>query len=104
MLFLRFLISPIKLTAKVALMGYIGTYYAIGSALPLTIVNYFVIGWFDGYVDHSYLPSWNQTAGTVFVFMVASPICVAIFRQRIGEKNFFMACLEAFTWMPLFRK
>jgi hypothetical protein len=91
-----------KISAKFTILGYIGTYYAIGAALPLSIVNYFLTGWFADVLDHSYLPSWDMLCGTLFIFLVVSPLAFAWYRHRLGEKNFFWAVLEAFTWMPFF--
>lgn len=91
-----------KISAKFTILGYIGTYYAIAAALPLSITNYFLTGWIADSLDHSYLPSWDMLCGTLFVFLVISPLAFAWYRHRLGEKNFFWAALEAFTWMPFF--
>jgi len=32
-----------KISAKFTILGYIGTYYAIGAALPLSVTNYFLV-------------------------------------------------------------
>ncbi|KAH8889228.1 hypothetical protein GQ53DRAFT_723412 [Thozetella sp. PMI_491] len=101
-LFIRFLFSNMKISAKFTILGYIGTYYAIGAALPLSLVNYFITGEFADQLDHSYLPSFDMLCGTLFVFLVASPITFAWYRHRLGQKNFFWALLEAFQWMPFF--
>lgn len=92
-----------KITAKFTILGYIGTYYAIGAALPLTIINYLLTGWVADELDHSYLPSWDMSCGTIFVFLFVSPVTFAWYRHRLGVKNFFWALLEAFKWMPFFR-
>jgi hypothetical protein len=34
--------------SKINIISYIGTYYAIGAAWIMTVVNYFVIGWYKG--------------------------------------------------------
>jgi len=52
-LFMEFLKSNIPFTSKITIISYIGTYYAIGAAWILTLVNYFVVGWFNGYLDVS---------------------------------------------------
>lgn len=54
--------------SKVNIMAYIGTYYAIGAAWILTTTNYFVIGWFKGYIDKYYISSWNIWIVLVIVF------------------------------------
>jgi hypothetical protein len=38
--------------AKITIMSYISTYSAIGSAWILALANYFLIGWFNGYLDY----------------------------------------------------
>ncbi|KAM0809233.1 hypothetical protein AB5N19_09576 [Seiridium cardinale] len=102
-LFIRFLGSNMKISAKMTILGYIGTYYAIAAALPLCIINYLLFGWVGGEnLDHSYLPSWDILCGTLFIFMIASPVCFAWFRHKIGQKMFVWAVLESFMWMPFF--
>ncbi|KAL9131681.1 MAG: hypothetical protein Q9217_000422, partial [Psora testacea] len=58
-LFKKFLGSDIRFTSKVTIVSYIGTYYAIGAAWIMTLVNYFLIGWFNGYLDKYYIDSWK---------------------------------------------
>ncbi|KAK6068055.1 glycosyltransferase family 2 protein [Seiridium cupressi] len=102
-LFIRFLGPNMKISAKMTILGYIGTYYAIAAALPLCIINYLLFGWVGGEnLDHSYLPSWDILCGTLFIFMIASPVCFAWFRHKIGPKMFVWAVLESFMWMPFF--
>lgn len=103
-LFRRFLWSNMKVSAKFTILGYIGTYYAIGASLPLSITNYFLTGWIAADLDHSYLPSWDMLCGTLFIFVVVSPVAFAWYRHRIGDKKFLWALLEAFKWMPFFGK
>lgn len=91
-----------KISAKFTILGYIGTYYAIGASLPLSMVNYFLTGWIADSLDHSYLPSWDMLCGTLFIFLLVSPITFAWYRHRLGEKNLFWALLESFKWMPFF--
>ncbi len=47
-LFRKFLRSSIALPSKISTIAYIGTYYAIGAAWFLTLINYFLVGWFNG--------------------------------------------------------
>jgi cellulose synthase/poly-beta-1,6-N-acetylglucosamine synthase-like glycosyltransferase len=58
-LFRSFLFSNIRFTSKLTIVSYIGTYYAIGAAWIMTTVNYFAMGWFNGYLDKYYLDSWK---------------------------------------------
>ncbi|KAH8690184.1 glycosyl transferase family group 2-domain-containing protein [Talaromyces proteolyticus] len=101
-LFRRFLWSNMKISAKFTILGYIGTYYAIGASLPLSITNYFLTGWIADSLDHSYLPSWDMLCGTLFIFVAVSPIAFAWYRHRLGEKNLFWGLVESFMWMPFF--
>jgi hypothetical protein len=45
--------------SKITIMAYIGTYYALGSAWILTMLNYFLIGFFNGWLDHYYINSFR---------------------------------------------
>ena len=87
-LFRRFLFSNIRFTSKITIVSYIGTYYAIGAAWILTTVNYFAIGWFNGYLDKYYIDSWKVWFSIVIVFNGLGNIALAIMRYRIGERSF----------------
>ncbi|OCK77120.1 hypothetical protein K432DRAFT_418823 [Lepidopterella palustris CBS 459.81] len=101
-LFRTFLWSNMKISSKFTILGYIGTYYAIGAALPLSIINYFLTGWYADTLDHYYLASWKMLVGTLFVFNVISPITFAWFRYRMGERTFIWLLFEGMKWMPIF--
>jgi hypothetical protein len=88
-LFRKFLGSNIRLTAKIAILGYIGTYYAIGAAWILTLVNYVVIGWFNGHIDQFYLESFKVYLSIVIVFNGLGNIALAALRYRNEEDSFF---------------
>jgi Glycosyl transferase family group 2 len=66
-LFTKFLFSNIKITSKITIFAYIFTYYAIASAIPLTLVNYCVSGWFNADLDQFYLTSWKIFVGMAVV-------------------------------------
>ncbi len=40
------------MTSKISIMAYIGTYYTIASAIPLTLANYLIVSLFGDNVDH----------------------------------------------------
>ncbi|ORY19790.1 glycosyl transferase family group 2-domain-containing protein [Clohesyomyces aquaticus] len=101
-LFRRFLFSPIKVTSKITILAYIGTYYAIASAIPLSLANYLVVGWFTDDVDQFYITSWKIFVGMAVVFNVLSPLAYAMLRHRLGKKTFFWSLAETFKWMPFF--
>lgn len=69
-LFRRFLWSDIKITSKMTILAYIGTYYAIAAAVPLTLANYLIVGWFSDEVDQFYLTSWKIFVGMAVVFNI----------------------------------
>ncbi|PQE16287.1 glycosyltransferase family 2 protein [Rutstroemia sp. NJR-2017a WRK4] len=101
-LFLRFLWSDIKLTSKVTILAYIGTYYAIACAIPLTLANYIMVGWFNDSLDQFYLTSWKIFVGMAVIFNVLSPLAFAMLRHRLGEKIFVKSVLETAKWTPMF--
>jgi hypothetical protein len=79
--------SNMPIGAKLTIMAYISTYYAIGAGWLLTIGNYFVMGWFAGYVDQFYLDSFAIYFGIVLVFSGLGNIALAVLRYRTGEKG-----------------
>ena len=81
-LFRRFLFSNIRLTSKITIISYIGTYYAIGAAWIMTTANYFAIGWFNGYLDKYYIDSWKVWFSIVIVFNGLGNIGLAAMRYR----------------------
>ena len=87
-LFRGFLFSNIRLTSKITIVSYIGTYYAIGAAWILTTVNYFAIGWFNGYLDKYYIDSWKVWFSIIIVFNGLGNIALAVMRYRTGDRTF----------------
>tara|TARA_R110002003_G_scaffold1815_4_gene23546 strand:+ start:1428 stop:1691 length:264 start_codon:yes stop_codon:yes gene_type:complete len=61
-------------------MAYIGTYYAIGSAWAFTVMNYFLIGFFNGSLDHYYIDSFKVYFAIVFIFTILGNISLAVVR------------------------
>jgi cellulose synthase/poly-beta-1,6-N-acetylglucosamine synthase-like glycosyltransferase len=100
-LFLRFLFSSIPLPSKITILAYIGTYYALGSSWILTVLNYFLIGWYNGFYDHYYLDSFKVYFSIVVVFTALGNVSLAVLRYRIGEKSLISALIENFTWVPV---
>ncbi|KAE9975386.1 hypothetical protein BLS_002615 [Venturia inaequalis] len=101
-LFLKFLFSNIKITSKMTIFAYIFTYYAIASAIPLTLVNYLVSGWFNADLDQFYLTSWKIFVSMAVVFNVLSPTAYTMLRHRLGQTTFFISLLETCKWTPTF--
>ncbi|SPQ19868.1 bfeb8525-7d1a-4463-a4ed-5f6b06872e9d [Thermothielavioides terrestris] len=97
-LFRRFLFSNIRFTSKITVISYIGTYYAIGAAWIMTSVNYFLMGWFNGYLDKYYVDSWQVWFSIILVFNGLGNIALAVMRYRVGERNILYALYENFKW------
>ncbi|KAK4180475.1 putative glycosyltransferase [Triangularia setosa] len=97
-LFRRFLFSNIRFTSKITVVSYIGTYYAIGAAWVMTSVNYFLMGWFNGYLDKYYVDSWQVWFSIIIVFNGLGNIALAVMRYRVGERNILYAIFENFKW------
>ncbi|OAQ96236.1 hypothetical protein LLEC1_04632 [Akanthomyces lecanii] len=97
-LFRTFLFSNIRFTSKITVISYIGTYYAIGAAWIMTTVNYFLMGWFNGYLDKYYVDSWQVWFAIIIVFNGLGNVSLAIMRYRIGERSLLYAIYENFKW------
>ncbi|KAF3026606.1 hypothetical protein E8E14_014357 [Neopestalotiopsis sp. 37M] len=97
-LFRRFLFSNIRFTSKITVISYIGTYYAIGAAWILTSVNYFVMGWYNGYLDKYYVDSWQVWFSIIIVFNGLGNIALAVMRYRVGERSLLGSLWENFKW------
>jgi cellulose synthase/poly-beta-1,6-N-acetylglucosamine synthase-like glycosyltransferase len=101
-LFLRFLWSNVKITSKITILAYIGTYYAIASSVPLALANYLMVGWLVDDIDQFYLTSWQIFVGMVVVFNVLSPLGYSMLRHRMGQVTFIRAVWETIKWTPMF--
>lgn len=101
-LFRRLLWCNMQLSSKITILAYIATYYALAFGLPLTILNYFLIGWNNGYIDTFYIESWRIFVALLVVFSGMGNVCLAILRYRLGERSLIGALLENFKWMPMF--
>ncbi|KAI0838134.1 glycosyl transferase family group 2-domain-containing protein [Hypoxylon sp. FL0890] len=97
-LFRRFLFSNIRFTSKITIVSYIGTYYAIGAAWIMTSVNYFIMGWFNGYLDKYYIDSWQVWFSIILVFNGLGNVALAVMRYRVGERTLTYAIFENFKW------
>lgn len=101
-LFRTFIFSNIQLSSKISICGYIFSYYALGSAVPLGALNYFLVGWFNGDLDKYYVESWKIFVTLIVVFNLMSNVCFAVMRYRIGEASLISAFFENIKWMPFF--
>jgi len=100
-LFKTFLGSKMLMSSKIGIFAYICSYFSIGSGLPLTVMNYFVVGWFDDTIDHFYLNSWKVFVSLIVVFNITGGIALATIRYRTGERMLLSSLLENFKWTPL---
>jgi membrane glycosyltransferase len=101
-LFRTFLASGISFPSKVTIMAYIGTYYALGSSWFFTTMNYFLMGWVNGFLDHYYIDSFRIYFAIVAVFYVLGNLALAVLRHRTGEKTFLRSLWENVKWVPCF--
>lgn len=86
-LFRRFLGSSIALPKKLTICAYIGTYYAIGAAWSLSLMNYFLTGWFEGYYDKYYIDSFAIYCSIIVVFTALGNMSLAILRYRTNKQT-----------------
>lgn len=100
-LFVRFMVSNMAVGSKVTILAYIGTYYAIAYSWLGTLLNYFLIGWLNGHLDHYYMNSWRVWVALVVVFSGAGNIALAIVRYRGENFNLFYQFWVCFRWVPL---
>ncbi|KAF2790841.1 hypothetical protein K505DRAFT_409586 [Melanomma pulvis-pyrius CBS 109.77] len=100
-LFRSFIGSNMPLPSKVTILAYIGTYYALGSAWVLTVLNYFLVGWFNGSLDHYYIDSFKVYFAIVIVFTALGNLSLAVLRYRIGEGGLVGNIVTNFKWIPL---
>ena len=100
-LFRMFLTSNMPLPSKITIMAYVGTYYAIGCAWILTLLNYFLVGWFNGVLDRYYVDSFKIYFAIVLVFSGLGNFTLAVLRVRCGEQDAFSALYGNFKWVIL---
>jgi membrane glycosyltransferase len=99
--FRYFLWSNLLITSKLSIIAYLCNYYAIASAFPLAIVNYFIIGWVK-HVDKFYISSWRVFIGVLVVFNGLAPLGISMVKHRYGEDKFLGSMVEAMKWSPFF--
>lgn len=64
-------------------------------------MNYFLVGWFNGYLDKFYMESWKVFLGLVVVFSAMGNVSLAILRYRLSEQGLWAGLVENFKWMPM---
>ncbi|TKY85615.1 hypothetical protein EX895_005777 [Sporisorium graminicola] len=101
-LFRTFLWSKCSTTYKVNACSYIFSYWAIASATPLTMVYFFVHGFFSPTLDGAFLPSFQSWLSVLFVFCVGGMFGHVIFKFRAGKATLPRAILDHIKWVPAF--
>lgn len=101
-LFISFIFSPIPLHSKFTIMSYVGTYYAIGSSWFLTLLNYFLIGFFNGWVDHYYINSFRVYFAIIIVFTCTGNLALAWVRYRADGAPLIRGFLSNIKWVFMF--
>lgn len=100
-LFKRFISSNMPIGSKVTILAYVGTYYAIGYAWLGTLMNYFLVGWFNGHLDHYYMNSWRVWVALIVVFSGAGNFALAMVRYRGDNLSLGRQLWTCFRWVPL---
>lgn len=67
----------------------------------MTVLNYFLVGWFNDSLDHFYMPSWKVFVSLLVVFNLAGGIALATIRYRTGERALLSSLVENFMWTPM---
>ncbi|KAH7103336.1 glycosyl transferase family group 2-domain-containing protein [Auriculariales sp. MPI-PUGE-AT-0066] len=99
--FHKFVWSSVPIHYKISMMAYMFSYYAIASALPLSILNYVALG-FQIRVEEFYSHSWELWIACSVVFLVLGNLGFSVMRYRLGEQSFFGCLLENIRWAPFF--
>lgn len=100
-LFYTFLGSNIIWSSKLSILAYMCSYFALGSALLLSMLNYFLVGWFRDELSSCYLTSWNVFISLVVIFNLLGHVALAFLRYRTGERSLLGSLVENFKWSPL---
>lgn len=100
-LFRRFIWSNMSWMAKITILSYVGTYFAIGAAWILTLANYFLIGWFNGHLDQYYVDSFKVYFGIIVVFQALGTVSLAVIRYRTENAGILGNLIENLKWLLL---
>jgi hypothetical protein len=100
-LFYTFLGSNMPWSSKLSILAYMCSYFALASALLLSLINYCLIGWFRDDLSSCYLTSWNVLMSLIVVFNILGQVALALLRYRTGEKSLLGSLAENFKWSPL---
>jgi hypothetical protein len=102
-LFRHFVTSRMPVASKLNIISYVGTYYALGAAWPLTLANYIAVGFYEDHLSNWYIESWRIWVALMVVFGAASNVALAVQRYRLGQRSFISACkLPPFSFMYVY--
>ncbi len=102
-LFRKLIGSSMPLPSKFTIMAYVGTYYAIGSAWILTLAYYFLVGWFNGYLDQDRVDSFKIYFAIIVIFNCLGNVALAALRYRLDEQGIVSGLIMNFKWVLLQR-
>jgi len=91
-LFRQFIFSCIPFPKKLTILAYVGTYYAIAASWSMTLLNYFLTGFFYGVYDKYYLDSFAIYMSIIVVFTGLGNVALAVLRYRTSDRSLFGAC------------
>ncbi|OZJ02269.1 hypothetical protein BZG36_05156 [Bifiguratus adelaidae] len=101
-LFRKFLFSNMMLHSKIGILGYIGSYYAISCSIWLTLLGYFLCGWWAYAVDHFYITNFEVLFATLCVFPLFGNVALSVIRYRLKEMSLLGAFFDTAKWIPFF--
>lgn len=99
-LFKMFIKSDISYACKFSIIGYMGTYFAIGASMIMLIVNYFIVGYYTWGYSKIYVPSMRIFVSVMVVFSCGSQMAYVVGRYRILRTSVWLMLLE-FRWAVL---
>lgn len=65
------------------------------------MLNYFLIGFFNSYLDHYYIQSFRVYFAIIFVFTILGNFALAVLRYRIDEQSLLGGLGENMKWIPM---
>ncbi|PWZ03732.1 hypothetical protein BCV70DRAFT_184934, partial [Testicularia cyperi] len=98
-LFRTFLFSNTPIHYKFSACSYIFSYWAIASAMPVTIALYFVQGWFYPVLDPAFLSPFNIWLAVMFVFTIGGNVAQILARYRAKVDGLWSILKEHLTWI-----
>ena len=75
------------------------SYYGIAAAFPLSLLNYFLLG-FQLPIGGYYLRSFEIWIGITVVFPIAGNIGYTLLEYRLGHRSLLSSFIENVTYVP----